>query len=711
MNLNAYKMKLQGEDQVQWDIAISRNNIAGAAKILEQAGQIDDAIQWCVDNAAYNDALDIAVKHDRFDYAIPLCKKLNDQDKLAEILILKGDKEQAALLLTSLQQYERAAKIFFGLKQYDKAALLYAKMNQFMNAVMCYQKSGDTAKQLEMQINAFEYDLKLANGDLQAVNVSRMMAVYAARSYLDQEETRMRGLQVLKKADDLLDSAHELEKEQKFLQAGYCYEYAQKLPEALNAYIQGNHASQALALCSQIGDEDLEIKTLMRFNQVFKAGQKLAIQKRYQEALDVLQSVDTDSRDYANAVELQGDIQCKLKNFGEAILCYESLYWLSLPPERVCRIAFKAGYSCESVADLPNALKNYQRVFDINPDFHDVGNVINTLKERLKHRSSSQLFNNNTYRQSSALQNSMIRQSGCVLRTNSRHRTRTNSVVIGETEVPIIDFDRYHVVEEVAHGGMGVVYKATDTILLRTVALKVLAQKLKDNQVALEYFMREARASAQLTHINIVTVYDVGSLNDGTVYMAMEYIDGKTLKQIVSQTGAFPTKFLVQIAMHACRGLQYAHDHAIIHRDVKSSNMMLAKRDKTLKILDLGLAKVVTEQDRNSTQAIGTPYYMSPEQVLGNEIDCRSDIYSLGVTLYELATGVLPFTKGDLAYKHIHELPPRPSTFNPEINPVVEEIILKMMQKKPDDRFASCNEVSAALKTVDYRAEEAKREH
>jgi serine/threonine-protein kinase len=247
---------------------------------------------------------------------------------------------------------------------------------------------------------------------------------------------------------------------------------------------------------------------------------------------------------------------------------------------------------------------------------------------------------------------------------------------------------------------MGVVYKATDQILMRTVALKVLSQKLKDNDVALEYFMREARASAALQHINIVTVYDIGAFQDGTIYLAMEFVDGKTLKQLVSSTGPFPTRFLIQLAMHTCRGLQYAHDHGIVHRDIKSSNLMLTKKDKTLKILDFGLAKVINEIEKNSTQAIGTPYYMSPEQIQGTEIDNRSDVYSLGVTLFELATGQLPFTKGDLPYKHVHEQPPMPSSINPKINPDLEQVILKMLKKAPDDRFPSCHAVIQALKAI-----------
>ena len=690
-------------------------NIVQASAILVQAGMVEDAISLCETRGNPTEAIDIAMKFQRYELAERIADEHNLTQKLADIYLLQNKNEEAAEVLLSLKQFDKAAKIFFKIKQFDKAAVLYAKIGQFMNAVMCYQKSGNQAKQLEMQVRAFESELALANGDLQATSVSRTMAIYAAKAYLKDPETRQKGLDILNKAQALEETAQELAREGQNELAAICFEAGNLYEQSYRGYLSIGDFENAYRMAQATGNTDLEIATLKRFKKFYKLGQKYIAARRIDDALSALKQVDSNDPNYVNALELQGDIYCKQKNYSDAVSCYESLLWQQLPSEKLCRIAYKAGYSYEILEDYDNALRHYQKVQSIDAGFHDIGATINSLigkQEQLRQESmrADNLETDETC--DSPVKPKTLNEpddfgekkrrsvaTGQLMHSGTRSRGRISTVIIGDTEVAAIGSDRYKVVEEVAHGGMGVVYKATDTILMRTVALKVLSNKLRDNPVALEYFMREARASAQLQHINIVTVYDIGSLNDGNIYMAMEFIDGKNLKQIISQTGPFPTKFLLQVAMHACRGLQYAHENGIIHRDIKSSNMMIAKKDKTLKICDLGLAKFASD-DRNSTQAVGTPYYMSPEQVLGNEIDRRSDIYSLGVTLFELSTGVLPFVKGDLPYKHVHEPPPAPSTFNQQINPDVEAIILKMMEKKPDDRYATCNDVMAALKAV-----------
>src|SRR5690606_1911552 len=161
---------------------------------------------------------------------------------------------------------------------------------------------------------------------------------------------------------------------------------------------------------------------------------------------------------------------------------------------------------------------------------------------------------------------------------------------------------RYEILDEVARGGMGVVYRARDTFLNRVVAYKILSAQLRDNKHARDYFLREARAAAKLQHTNIVTIFDAG-FQDNELFMAMEYVDGRTLKQIVTRTGAFPEKLIAYIARHGCRGLQYAHERGIVHRDIKSRNTLLTNMDKILKIMDYGLAKVIKEHQQALTRA------------------------------------------------------------------------------------------------------------
>jgi serine/threonine-protein kinase len=150
--------------------------------------------------------------------------------------------------------------------------------------------------------------------------------------------------------------------------------------------------------------------------------------------------------------------------------------------------------------------------------------------------------------------------------------------------------------------------------------------------------------------------------------------------------------------IHCCRALHYAHSKGVIHRDIKSGNAMIT-RDKTLKIMDFGLAKFLTEYQNNHTQQVGTPFYMSPEQIIGKNIDFRSDLYSLGCTLFECATGTVPFFKGDLSYHHLHTKPPSPRSINPALTRDMEGIILKLLEKNPDDRYQSAKELIESVTT------------
>jgi serine/threonine-protein kinase len=243
---------------------------------------------------------------------------------------------------------------------------------------------------------------------------------------------------------------------------------------------------------------------------------------------------------------------------------------------------------------------------------------------------------------------------------------------------------------------MGIVYQAQDAVLDRTVALKVLPEALKENPQALKNFLREAKSAAQLNHPNIVTVYDAGE-QDGVYYIAMEYVDGNTLKEIVKARGRVAPGAIVHVLAQMCEGLAYAHEKKIVHRDVKTANTMWT-RDRKAKIMDFGLAKVIEEVRNHTTVVSGTPYYMSPEQTLGKNVDHRTDLYSLGVTLFELATGTLPFRDGNLPYHHVHTPPPDPREKDARVPELLAKIVLRCLQKDPAARYASTREIVAELK-------------
>jgi len=256
----------------------------------------------------------------------------------------------------------------------------------------------------------------------------------------------------------------------------------------------------------------------------------------------------------------------------------------------------------------------------------------------------------------------------------------------------------YRILKRIGRGGMGIVYQARDTVLDRVVAFKVLPDALKENPQALRNFLREAKSAAQLNHPNIVTVYDAGE-QDGRYYIAMEHVDGTTLKEILRRKRRISPNGVLHVLVQMCEALAYAHEKKIVHRDVKTANTMWT-RDKKAKIMDFGLAKVVEEVRNHTTLVSGTPYYMSPEQTLGRNVDHRTDIYSLGVTLFELATGQLPFREGNVPYHHVHTPPPDPRSLAPELPELLSRIILRCLQKDPDSRYQSTREILAEVRTA-----------
>ncbi|MCR5100819.1 MAG: Stk1 family PASTA domain-containing Ser/Thr kinase [Butyrivibrio sp.] len=257
---------------------------------------------------------------------------------------------------------------------------------------------------------------------------------------------------------------------------------------------------------------------------------------------------------------------------------------------------------------------------------------------------------------------------------------------------------RYEILEKIGTGGMSDVYKSKDHKLNRFVAVKVLKQEFSENENFVSKFRVEAQAAAGLMHPNIVNVYDVGD-EDGIYYIVMELVEGITLKKYIEKKSRLTVKEAVSIAIQVAMGLEAAHNNHIIHRDIKPQNIIISKEGK-VKVTDFGIAKAATSNTITSN-VMGSVHYTSPEQARGGYSDAKSDIYSLGITLFEMLTGRVPFN-GDttvaIAIKHIQEELPSPHTFNDEIPISVEKIVLKCCQKSPDRRYQSAVELISDLK-------------
>jgi serine/threonine protein kinase len=273
---------------------------------------------------------------------------------------------------------------------------------------------------------------------------------------------------------------------------------------------------------------------------------------------------------------------------------------------------------------------------------------------------------------------------------------RTNDHVTAQTLLG----GRYLVESELGRGGMATVFKGIDTVLGRPVAVKVLSPQYAGDADFVTRFRREAQSAARLNHPNLVSVYDTGT-DDGVHFIVMEYVDAKTLADYVAGGGRIMPDRAIEIAEAVCDALSMAHAHGIIHRDIKPANIMITSKGD-VKVTDFGIARVISGADTIAQTAavLGTASYLSPEQAQSQPVDQRSDIYSLGVVLYEIVTGRPPFS-GDspvmVASKHVLEQPKPPSKLNSDISPGLEAVIMKALSKNPDNRYQDAEEMRADL--------------
>ena len=258
---------------------------------------------------------------------------------------------------------------------------------------------------------------------------------------------------------------------------------------------------------------------------------------------------------------------------------------------------------------------------------------------------------------------------------------------------------RYEILERIGSGGMADVYKGKDHKLNRYVAIKVLKSDYRSDQVFIQKFLSEAQAAAGLMHPNVVNVYDVGQ-DRGLYYMVMELVEGITLKDYIEKKGRLSPKETVSISIQMVTGLQAAHNHHIIHRDIKPQNIIISK-DGKVKVTDFGIARATTSTQTISTSVMGSVHYTSPEQARGGVVDEKSDIYSIGITMYEMVTGHVPFD-GDstvsVALKHLQEEITSPSDEVPDLPYSLECIIMKCTQKNPALRYHDCASLLVDLK-------------
>jgi eukaryotic-like serine/threonine-protein kinase len=273
-------------------------------------------------------------------------------------------------------------------------------------------------------------------------------------------------------------------------------------------------------------------------------------------------------------------------------------------------------------------------------------------------------------------------------------------MAVSDTLINTLFDGRYRILRKLGAGGMANVYLAEDEDLGRRVAIKILNERYANDELFIERFRREAKSAAGLSHPNIVSIYDRGQAED-TYYIAMEVIEGRSLKELILTRGPLPIGHAIAYTLEMLEALRFAHRHGIIHRDVKPHNILIGER---LKVTDFGIARAGASQMTEAGSIMGTAQYLSPEQARGAPVTASSDLYSVGIVLYEMLTGKVPFT-GDsaieIAMKHLNESPKPPSHIRPELSPELDHVVLRALAKAPEDRYQTAEEFAEDLHRVE----------
>ncbi len=711
------------------EVALAGGLLDEAARYFIEAGVFERAAEIRHDQNRFLESAELYLRAGRHDAAGSIFAQQQDFGRAADAYLAAGNQSVAAEMFVKAGAWERAAGCFAQAGLPRHAAQAYVKCEVWERAATCleeaiaeeasspgaqapdrqaelrrltrmagnlYERAGQADRAERILVKGGHYaaaaEIALRRGreaeaarfflearePVRAAEVMRRLGDEAGAARVLAEHHRDRGetaeaARHFEAAGDALAAAELYRLLEDHARAGECFErqgehgqaaemfrLAGDRQRAAESFERAERHAEAAECFALLGDDRREAELLAQAGEYLRAGEIHQRAGRTDEAIKVLQKVPGEGPQSAAASALLGRIFRERGMFSLAIK--KLTFALGAAPigaENVAAFHELAGIY-EANGDLRQAHDLTEKILAFDYHYADAGERLARVKEALLARDKEE-------KPDSEPPFGASRGAG-----------------------------RYQILGKLGRGGMGIVYKANDAVLDRTVALKVLPESLKENPQALKNFLREAKSAAQLNHPNIVTVYDAGE-QDGVYYIAMEYVDGKTLKEIVKAKGRIAPNAIVHVLAQMCEALAYAHDKKIVHRDVKTANTMWT-RDRKAKVMDFGLARVIEEVRNHTTVVSGTPYYMSPEQTLGRNVDQRTDLYSLGVTLFELATGTLPFRDGNLPYHHVHTPPPDPQELVPELPPLLTGIIARCLQKDPAHRYQSAREILNALR-------------
>ena len=623
-------------------------------------------IQSLVAKGDLEGAADLLVERHQIARALPLYERAGSQAKLARALLASRQPARAAKVYAELGRHAEAAHYFEAAGAWADAGEALLTLGDERAAAELLERGGELER-------AARIHARLGDPESAARLFARAnLGVEAAEALL---EARGRKPRVLARAAELYESAGDFEraanafaesgearraaelfeKLNRFARAAECYTRAGVFERAADCHEKSGDITQARASWERAGDRMRAAELALEEENYLAAGGAFYEVGSYERAIDTLQRIPATSPDARASARLLARIFLEKGLIDRARERLQSLSVAGPPEKDDLELLLMLANALERLGDGAGALEALEKIAGVDANYADV----EARLERLRERAGGPA-----------------------------------------TAAPAAESTRYELRDEIGRGGMGIVRLAWDRELERPVAIKFLPHELAANPEALKMFRAEARAAAAMNHPNIVHIYDVALLV-GEPCIVMEYVQGRTVREVMRVRGSsekqpLPPRRVAEIGREICNALAYAHRQNVIHRDVKPSNMLLAS-DGTVKLMDFGISKVMETGEEAKSEAKGTPQYMPPEQILGREIDGRTDLYALGISLFEIATAQRPFSGDGVVDQQLHAVLPDPRTLRPEIPEGLVAILKRACEKNPDARYASAHEMAQAL--------------
>lgn len=678
-------------------------------------------------------------------------KKLEEGDTLAlaRIALEDGDYERAAMHFATSERlvdaarayakaemWDRAAQTYEHLKDYEKAAEYYGHRGDHQSQIRVYRKASLWTEAARVAAAHQEY------GKAASLLIKGGLKADAARMYKKaghKTQAHLLAAELHEEAGQWELAAHSWTRVKKLERAAYCLRRAEHWDLAARAMVKHGAHREAADLLAEHGQPDAAGRIYERLQMFdaaakcyskagdvsrearcrFLSGDKMAVIRlritsgELDEALRVAESIKTVERDFVEAAQIAAGLRETDGDTKGALSNLRRLLAVTLPlstRRRVTRHAAELAHQAKLRAVGEEVIEAFLTTSEVTESEETWVPELRADLAELPVDQAQPVPEAKQYdapsRTDDTGEDDFVEAADRAIERSARDlRIRESGLFSPEPihapenwpqGIPVTLAQRYEGLTPIGRGGNGMVYRAVDTLMEREVALKFMIESAMPDELARRYFLREMKVATELTHPHIVRIYDSG-ITENTLYYSMELLHGKPLRMLFANDVPIADRGVVlRVFEQLCDAVSYAHAAGLVHRDIKPDNVFY-QNDGNVKLLDFGLAKVFDDGFGEHSVLAGTPFYMAPEQIHGRDLDGRADVYALGVIFYRAMTGHLPFSTGNVLLAHATEAPPDPRSFVPTISNSICAVIDKALQKKPQDRYASCGELKEAI--------------